>query len=47
MMMIMKTKSLQLLIIMMMNGDDDAMHIEYMENKYIYYITLHYVHSIR
>ena len=44
MMMIMKTKSLQLLIIMMTNGDDDAMHIEYMENKYIYYIG---IYSIR
>ena len=29
---------------MMMNGDDDAMHIEYMENKYIYYIG---IYSIR
>ena len=26
---------------MMMNGDDDAMHIEYMENKYIYYIGIY------
>ena len=42
MMMITKTKMLQLLIIMM-NGDD-AMHKEYMQNKYIYYIG---VHSIR
>ena len=43
MMMITKTKMLQLLIIMM-NGDDDAMHKEYMQNKYIYYIG---IHSIR
>ena len=41
-MMITKTKMLQLLIVMMKG--DDAMHKEYMQNKYIYYIG---VHSIR